>query len=242
MLPFFRKIRWHLAANNQFLKYSRYAIGEIVLVVIGILIALQINNWNEERKDQVKKQVYVEALISDLVKDTTEIGLFIREIDDINPMWIEFKSQIERPDATIDTLINLFSNKRNFYPILMPQNQSALNSLHATGDLELFEKNQLKQVLDFYEETKFNYHYIQNWYETVADYHNVFWQDYGWLTKKETNIFIYKISRQNLDEAKFSRELDVYVNYKSFWLSIMKRRAKALKQETYGMLEVLSSM
>ena len=38
MLPFFRKIRWRLAANNQFFKYSRYAIGEIVLVVIGILI------------------------------------------------------------------------------------------------------------------------------------------------------------------------------------------------------------
>ncbi|WKK66495.1 DUF6090 family protein [Lutimonas zeaxanthinifaciens] len=51
MLPFFRKIRLRLARDNQFFKYSRYAIGEIVLVVIGILIALYINNWNERRKD-----------------------------------------------------------------------------------------------------------------------------------------------------------------------------------------------
>ena len=52
MLPFFRKIRYRLASDNQFFKYSRYAIGEIVLVVIGILIALAINNWNEERKNE----------------------------------------------------------------------------------------------------------------------------------------------------------------------------------------------
>jgi len=50
MIPFFRKIRKKYAENNQFIKYSRYAIGEIILVVLGILIALQINNWKEERK------------------------------------------------------------------------------------------------------------------------------------------------------------------------------------------------
>ncbi len=54
MIPFFRKIRWRLARDNQLLKYSRYAIGEIVLVVVGILIALYINNWNEQRKEQQK--------------------------------------------------------------------------------------------------------------------------------------------------------------------------------------------
>ena len=49
MIPFFRKIRKKMADDNKPLKYFRYAIGEIVLVVIGILIALQINNWNERR-------------------------------------------------------------------------------------------------------------------------------------------------------------------------------------------------
>ena len=54
MIPFFRRIRQKLANDNQFLKYSRYAVGEIVLVVIGILIALYINNWNEQRKEREK--------------------------------------------------------------------------------------------------------------------------------------------------------------------------------------------
>ena len=52
MIPFFRKIRKKMADDNRPLKYIRYAIGEIVLVVIGILIALQINTWNEERKNK----------------------------------------------------------------------------------------------------------------------------------------------------------------------------------------------
>ena len=50
MIKFFRKIRHKLLSDNKFSKYLVYAIGEIVLVVIGILIALSINNWNENNK------------------------------------------------------------------------------------------------------------------------------------------------------------------------------------------------
>ncbi len=56
MIPFFRKIRKKMADDNRPLKYLRYAIGEIVLVVIGILIAFQINNWNEERKERIEEK------------------------------------------------------------------------------------------------------------------------------------------------------------------------------------------
>jgi len=54
MIKFFRKIRQRLLTENKFNKYLIYAVGEIVLVVIGILIALQINTWNEQRKHRVK--------------------------------------------------------------------------------------------------------------------------------------------------------------------------------------------
>ncbi len=52
MIKFFRKIRQQLLTENKFSKYLIYAIGEILLVVIGILIALQINNWNEGEKEK----------------------------------------------------------------------------------------------------------------------------------------------------------------------------------------------
>jgi len=61
MINFFRKIRKQLADDNKPLKYMRYAIGEIFLVVIGILIALQINNWNQNRiENQVEKRLLKE--------------------------------------------------------------------------------------------------------------------------------------------------------------------------------------
>lgn len=53
MIKFFRKIRKNMIKENRTSKYLVYAIGEIVLVVIGILIALQVNNWNEERKTRL---------------------------------------------------------------------------------------------------------------------------------------------------------------------------------------------
>lgn len=66
MLKFFRSIRQNLLAENKTFKYFKYASGEIILVVIGILIALQINNWNEHRKEKDQSVFYHEQLINDL--------------------------------------------------------------------------------------------------------------------------------------------------------------------------------
>ena len=65
MPRFFNRIRKQLAKDNKFFQYSRYAIGEIVLVVFGILIALQINNWNEHRKETELYHSYLLRLKED---------------------------------------------------------------------------------------------------------------------------------------------------------------------------------
>lgn len=63
MLKFFRKIRQNLLSEGKTGKYLKYAFGEIILVVIGILIALQINNWNENRKNRLLEQQLLKALL-----------------------------------------------------------------------------------------------------------------------------------------------------------------------------------
>ena len=74
MLHFFRKIRHDLIANSKFYKYFKYAIGEIVLVVLGILIALQINNWNEEKKIKKTELKLLTQLTNELSQDLNSLN------------------------------------------------------------------------------------------------------------------------------------------------------------------------
>ena len=83
MIKFFRKIRRNLLSEGKTGKYFKYAIGEIILVVIGILIALQINNWNENRKIQkLEAQIYTE-LKSDLLQTRNDIKTTISKHKEI---------------------------------------------------------------------------------------------------------------------------------------------------------------
>ena len=78
MIKFFRKIRQNLLMENKTGKYFKYAIGEIILVVIGILIALSINNWNEDRKNRILEKYYLERIIEDLEADNDEINNVVK--------------------------------------------------------------------------------------------------------------------------------------------------------------------
>jgi len=71
MIKLFRSLRKKLMSEGKTSNYLKYAIGEIVLVVIGILIALQINNWNENRKARIKSVEYHNRLIEDLDRTIT---------------------------------------------------------------------------------------------------------------------------------------------------------------------------
>jgi len=100
MIPFFRKIRKTLADDNKPIKYLRYAIGEIVLVVIGILIALQINNWNEQQKEHLKET----KMLSE-IKSNLETNIINLESD--------IKKQI-RGAWCIDYVTDHMDNKREY--------------------------------------------------------------------------------------------------------------------------------
>ncbi len=78
MIKFFKSIRKSLIPQNNFSKYLIYAIGEIFLVVVGILIALSLNNWNEDRKDKKLEKYYLHRLIGDLQEDVAEIDTTVK--------------------------------------------------------------------------------------------------------------------------------------------------------------------
>ena len=112
MIPFYRKIRKRLADDNQFLKYSRYAIGEILLVVVGILLALQINTWNENKKlDSIRKEYYLQ-LLEDLDIDEKEM----------NELIVQLELKIEKYNDYIETF-----KKPSLTPLEVAENLSKLN-------------------------------------------------------------------------------------------------------------------
>lgn len=108
MIKFFRKIRQRLLTENKFSKYLIYAIGEIFLVVIGILIALQINNQNETRKEKELEIELINLLISDLEEKRKEN---LSDFENANRFIERFQETIEiwEKEKRIDT-INLKPN------------------------------------------------------------------------------------------------------------------------------------
>ena len=77
MIKFFRRIRQNLLMENKTGKYFKYAIGEIVLVMIGILLALQVNNWNENRLNNIAVKTYLNKLIQDFTDEQESLNLII---------------------------------------------------------------------------------------------------------------------------------------------------------------------
>ncbi|WP_282136012.1 DUF6090 family protein [Seonamhaeicola maritimus] len=80
MIKFFRKIRQNLLSDGKTGKYFKYAIGEIVLVVIGILIALQINNWKNYNLDRISERDYLNRISNDLIVDTINFSWTIKSL------------------------------------------------------------------------------------------------------------------------------------------------------------------
>jgi len=94
MIKFLRHIRLNLLETGKIGKYLKYAIGEIVLVVIGILIALQINNWNETRKDRIQEQKFLTRFEAEISTNIESITLSI----DLN------KSRRQRAEFLMKTI------------------------------------------------------------------------------------------------------------------------------------------
>lgn len=106
MIKFFRKIRQKLIEKNKVRNYFFYAIGEIILVVIGILIALQINNWNENRIARIAERELYELILADLQIHENRI---VEQIDYYNKNQSMHKNIYEDTKGLLvnDSLIDL---------------------------------------------------------------------------------------------------------------------------------------
>ena len=140
MKSLFRKIRQKLLAENRVGKYLSYALGEIILVVIGILIALQINTWNQQRNQHNTMVQSLQSYMKDLTQDVRLLGVEIKSIEDDLNQQVNFIARLSKPSATIDTLKHIL--RYEFLPFFSPVhelNRSTIISLLSTGNLDYFE-------------------------------------------------------------------------------------------------------
>ena len=105
MIKFFRKIRRQLLTENRFSKYLIYAIGEIVLVVIGILIALQVNVMNNNRSLERTKQIYYKQILGDLERDISFIKYVTVGLDSTKVLYDSFFKSLDKPNLSKDIII-----------------------------------------------------------------------------------------------------------------------------------------
>ncbi|WP_204346699.1 DUF6090 family protein [Psychroserpens algicola] len=147
MIKFFRKIRQNLLSEGKTGKYFKYAIGEIVLVVIGILIALQINNWNQERIQKLEEQTIVKNIHTEYLQNKTILKRRIEEA--------------ELCEAALKQLMNImgkdedYLRKQNvdsllFYafdpPIFRPS-ENTISGLIQSGRLDLLQNKELVNLI-----------------------------------------------------------------------------------------------
>ena len=100
MIKFFRKIRQNLLSENKTGTYLKYAFGEIILVVIGILIAIQINNWNENRKNQNELINIYHQVSLDIKNDISELSDHIKYYNNLEPIF----NKVINDSVTVDLL------------------------------------------------------------------------------------------------------------------------------------------
>lgn len=147
MIKFFRKIRQRLLDQNRFSKYLVYAIGEIVLVVIGILIALQINNWNENKKQLDKEQELFYNLKIDFESRLIELKELnkAREIGIIAIKRLTLHITGKEKIFNTSTLDTLMSTLENGY--LFNEQFKMLDVVFSTGLINDIKNKQLKRLL-----------------------------------------------------------------------------------------------
>tara|TARA_R110000868_G_scaffold259361_14_gene517513 strand:- start:11000 stop:11749 length:750 start_codon:yes stop_codon:yes gene_type:complete len=136
--------------QNKVRSYIFYAIGEIALVMIGILLALQVNNWNENRKESQREVAYLERLSENLNGNLRELDLnikFYSKVFDYGQQALAY-SEGEKPEVSNwEVLVALFHSSQ-IWPII--PNPSTYEELKSAGELSLIRSVDLRNDLVFY--------------------------------------------------------------------------------------------
>jgi len=239
MIKFFRKIRQRLISENKLGKYLAYAIGEIVLVVIGILIALSINNWNNKIKDKRLERSILENLIENLEQNCERLESRIQSITLYRASGDLIISAIEN-NSYHDSLQNYFHHS-----LMRTSNLKLSNigyeavkdaGLHIIGNEAL-----KKEIMSFFEENQLEFHDELKWGDIDAADREKF-IDESFLQKPgnggvklepfdvnelfSDRYFLALITKTDMQRGYFSWIMKDHLNESKYLLGLIRKELK----------------
>ena len=237
MIKFFRKIRYDLMEKNKTGKYLKYAIGEIVLVVIGILIALSINNWNENRKEDNISQEYLKGINNDIIKDLEQIDEVLKEqiisislISNIDNVFMEVFHEPEKHESFFNALDTsqvkyLFSRGKSYRP-----RRGTYNSLISDGKSgSIKNRNAFQLIQEIYDEENLR---VASSYEAIKEIESKIILMYPYQKKYLT----YSDLKKSKDDKIFL-DLSNFTEQKYFYAANLFR----LKEKMISVLKVFET-
>ena len=236
MIKFFRKIRQRLLSDNKFSKYLIYAVGEIILVVIGILIALQVNNLNEVRKSNLELNKINQNLIQEFESNQKALNIALGGLKWTKRGGLKILSMIGKSESELNhTNLDSLIETSLFWPTWKPTN-FVLNELKSTGKLSLIKNSKIKELLFEYERQSES---VNEWNrrmekssQDIVDYI----KNYGSLRNVNHNRI--SIKKSDLDfnnisffnDLKFENQVDEKVLYSQFLENVYAETDKLISE------------
>ena len=256
MIKFFRHIRQNLIMENKTGKYLKYAIGEIILVVIGILIALSINNWNEGKKDRVEEQELLTQLHSEYKSNLEQLDQKIGLRNNMLNASLKLLNYVDYPETReTDSILKYIG-----YTVTAPTFDPIVNDIISSGRIQLLQNTSLKEKLSRWtselvqvtEEEQVWLKYRSNHYAPLLIEHNLYrnlinryWKanimgtfhlDEG--TKTELNL---GSSKKDFDLEAFlnDTQFENHISQCASFAQLTNSQAKSLRKRIIEILDLI---
>ena len=237
MLSFLRKIRQNQLRENKISGYLLYALGEIVLVVIGILIALQINNWNTERLNRQEAREIKENLLGDLRTDSLMLSRYLQLTEQDRRITADLLARWDQESATFDTLIHIVQEFNPSYDNIISFNTNTYESMLSSGKLALLDAGLQDKLLE-----------VKNWQAICLDEINI--RQYSEFIKEYTikyplgprrNSYAHALRWQIDDRRDFIMRFSGLCWFKNFLLNQYHRRYSETLEVTNELIRDLNA-
>jgi len=242
MLKFFRHIRQDLIHSGKTSKYFKYAIGEVILVVIGILIALQVNNWNEQRKIKEQQNTFLKSVKKDLNTDATFLKRYLKKLELDNNKLKEQSNRINEVSYNIDSLIDY---AKNHIDVSMTPfggfSNNTYESTKASGNVEIIDdplKQELFELSVLQEKVQEEYISFRNSYydeiEAISEKYTVP-VSFSFIKKGSINDIIWT----NIDEKDLAQRLNSWGTSKANFYRIIIANFHRTLEKTESILSLM---